>query len=77
LVDLDANPFKRYKELRSKWAVGDHYANPGGLQYSGHIAEMLNMTVELEHPLEESSEEEEEEEEEEDEKDEKDDKKKK
>jgi len=68
LVDLEAAPFKRYKELRQIWATGDHYANPGGLQYCGHAAEIINITVELEHPQPEEQEVQEKEEEKKEEK---------
>jgi len=64
LVDLEAAPFKYYKEKRLEWAHGDHYANPGGIQYSGSTAESLCETLTLEHPIKQEEEEEEEDEEE-------------
>jgi len=65
LVDLDQKPFKFYKSKRQAWSTADHYANPGGLQYFGSAAELVNLTVILEQEKEVKEEDEEEEEEEE------------
>jgi len=48
LVDLEGKPFKFYLSHRQKWATEDHYSNPGGLQYFGQAAELVNTTLLLE-----------------------------
>jgi len=60
LVNLEGPAFKEYKNLRQKWATEDHFANPGGLQYFGSLADTVNSTLALEHPQPEEPEEKEE-----------------
>lgn len=35
LVDLNGHPFKTFERNRSKWAIDDHYAYPGPIQFDG------------------------------------------
>jgi len=48
LVKLDERPFKALSHHRDKWAVGDHYRNPGPIQFEGPHADEINFTLHLE-----------------------------
>ena len=45
LVELQQEPFLSFAELRDVWASGDHYRNPGPIQYSGPTASGGNFTL--------------------------------
>jgi pyrophosphate--fructose-6-phosphate 1-phosphotransferase len=48
-VDLNGRPFQKFLAHRAKWALNDHYQNPGPIQYYGANSEILNATLQLEH----------------------------
>eukprot|EP01121_Diplochlamys_sp_Union-15-3_P020055 TRINITY_DN769_c0_g1_i2.p1 TRINITY_DN769_c0_g1~~TRINITY_DN769_c0_g1_i2.p1 ORF type:complete len:408 (+),score=76.42 TRINITY_DN769_c0_g1_i2:693-1916(+) len=48
LVKLDDKVFKTLVLHREKWANGDHFRNPGPIQFSGENANELNFTIQLE-----------------------------
>jgi 6-phosphofructokinase 1 len=45
LVELQQEPFLSFAALRDRWASGDHYRNPGPIQYSGPTASGGNFTL--------------------------------
>ena len=47
LVDLDGAPFRALAAARAKWAVGDEYASPGPIQFSGVGARSATTTLAL------------------------------
>lgn len=48
LVDLDAAPYKELLRHREKWARGEHYRNPGPIQFYGPASGEVNITLQLE-----------------------------
>jgi len=50
LVELDGAPFKFFANLRSEWAIGNHYLYAGPIQYFGpsEVADIVTRTLELE-----------------------------
>jgi pyrophosphate--fructose-6-phosphate 1-phosphotransferase len=48
LVELDGKPYKELLKYRAKWAKGDHYRNPGPIQYAGPASEDVNLTLLIE-----------------------------
>jgi len=50
LVELDGAPFRLYAKLRDSWKLEDSYRNPGAIQYFGPFADVVNATLQIEHP---------------------------
>jgi pyrophosphate--fructose-6-phosphate 1-phosphotransferase len=48
LVLLDAAPYKELLRQRQKWAHGEHYCNPGPIQFRGPASDDANITLHLE-----------------------------
>ena len=44
-MELEQEPFLSYVSLRDGWAAGDHYRNPGPIQYSGPAGQGTNFTL--------------------------------
>ena len=45
LVELEQEPFLSYVALRDGWAAGDHFRNPGPIQYAGAAGQGTNFTL--------------------------------
>lgn len=48
LVTLQGAPLQFFMKHREEWAVGDHYRNPGPIQFEGESAKEVNITLQLE-----------------------------
>lgn len=50
LVELDGAPFRKFAEMRAKWAVETDYVYPGPIQYFGptEVCDQVTKTLELE-----------------------------
>jgi len=48
LVELDKAPFRTFVEYRPRWAVENHYTNPGPIQFYGTTADCITQTLLLE-----------------------------
>jgi hypothetical protein len=48
-VELHYEPFQALVRNRDKWAKGEHYRNPGPIQFESENADLVNITLMLEH----------------------------
>jgi len=49
VVNLNDKPFRELKARRRNWVFGDHYCNPGPIQFYDFGRNFINRTLLLEH----------------------------